>query len=171
MSEIIWVPGAVGTLPFIVDESDFDRFSGEAWHLAGCGMLYAKRRSTRAERAAGHGCRVKLHRLIMGAGPDEFVDHINADKLDCRKANLRICTRGQNNMNKGRQQVNNTSGERGVYRKINRWVVKLGFRGRAVHGGSFVEFADAVRAKRRLEADLYGEFGSARHLGHSAEVA
>jgi hypothetical protein len=171
MSEIIWITGGKVEVPFTVDEDDFDRFSGEAWHLSRGDMLYAKRRSTKAERAAGHGIRVKLHRLIMNAGPGEFVDHLNADKTDCRKVNLRICTRGQNNMNKGPMQSNNTSGERGVYRKINRWVVKLGLCGRAYHGGSFVAFEDAVRAKRALEAKLYGEFGTARHLGHSSAVA
>ena len=41
------------------------------------------------------------------------VDHINGDRLDNRRQNLRVCTQGQNNCNR-LERVDNTSGFRGV---------------------------------------------------------
>jgi hypothetical protein len=45
---------------------------------------------------------------------DMVVDHINGNSLDCRKVNMRICTQAENNQNKTRLSINNTSGIRGV---------------------------------------------------------
>lgn len=43
----------------------------------------------------------KLHRLVINAKDGEEVDHINRNKLDNRRINLRICTRQENLMNRG----------------------------------------------------------------------
>ena len=44
---------------------------------------------------------VKMHRLILDvADPGKVVDHINHNKLDNRKENLRICTQADNTRNK-----------------------------------------------------------------------
>ena len=58
----------------------------------GSGGRYATRTSC--------GKTIYLHREILCAAPGEFVDHINRDKLDNRRANLRIATRSQNNINR-----------------------------------------------------------------------
>ena len=56
-----------------------------------------------------------MHRQILGLsfGDKSCVDHINCDKLDNRKSNLRICNRTQNNHNIGLSK-RNKSGVKGV---------------------------------------------------------
>ncbi|WOL25710.1 hypothetical protein [Pectobacterium phage PcaP2EGY] len=42
---------------------------------------------------------VKLHRYVVKAKCNEIVDHINGNKLDNRRCNLRVTTNGQNRAN------------------------------------------------------------------------
>src|SRR5262245_268923 len=43
---------------------------------------------------------VHLHRLIVNAQPDQIVDHIDRNPLNCRRSNLRIVNRFQNQWNR-----------------------------------------------------------------------
>ena len=55
-----------------------------------------------------------LHREVMNPADGAVVDHINGDKVDCRKSNLRVCTQQENSYN-ARVRSDNKSGVRGVY--------------------------------------------------------
>jgi len=46
--------------------------------------------------ATPHGKTVLLHRLIMRAQQGTEIDHLDGDRLDNRKSNLRFCTRAEN---------------------------------------------------------------------------
>lgn len=58
-----------------------------------------------------NGESVGLHNIILNK---KFIDHINRNGLDNRKANLRPASHSQQNMNKGLQS-NNKSGYRGIF--------------------------------------------------------
>jgi len=47
----------------------------------------------------GWSKKILLHRAIMQPDKDQFIDHKNGNGLDCRRSNLRICTKGENNRN------------------------------------------------------------------------
>jgi len=62
----------------------------------------------------------RLHRFIMNAKKGEIVDHINNNKLDNRKSNLRIVTYSQNGQNKIKRQ-NTSSKFIGVSKASKHW--------------------------------------------------
>lgn len=72
-----------------VDDSDYKKYNHLRWHLSDTG--YAVRRN--------HGETTRLHRLIMDCPEGMVVDHLNGNKLDCRKSNMRICTQEENAKN------------------------------------------------------------------------
>ncbi len=55
-----------------------------------------------------------LHNYIMQTPKGFIVDHINGNKLDCRKENLRICTLAENNQNIISVKKNNKTGIKGI---------------------------------------------------------
>ena len=59
-----------------------------------------------------------MHRLVMDAKQGAVVDHINHNKLDNRKSNLRVVTVQANGLNRWGNK-NNSSGHRGVYQLPN----------------------------------------------------
>jgi hypothetical protein len=92
-------------------------------------------------------------------GRDFVVDHINRDPLDNRRSNLRICDYCENAANHSIQK-NNTSGVTGVYYdKIHdRWMAKIGYRGKLIHLGFFDDKNDAIKARKRAEKEYHGRF-------------
>ncbi|MBE6666531.1 MAG: AP2 domain-containing protein [Ruminococcaceae bacterium] len=54
----------------------------------------------------------------------------------------------------------NTSGVRGVYydKKTKKWRARLKFKGKLMNFGTYENFDDAVKARKRAEEEYYGEF-------------
>ena len=54
----------------------------------------------------------------------------------------------------------NTSGARGVYleRKTGKWRARLRFKGKTYNFGTYANFDDAVKARKKAEQLIYGEF-------------
>ncbi|QDV72476.1 HNH endonuclease [Botrimarina mediterranea] len=139
----------------LVDDEDYDRLvSRGSW------FFQAEGYAVRNERRPGGGQQmVKMHRLIMNA-PDGFdVDHINNDKLDNRRVNLRLCSRAQNCRNRG-PQANNPSGLKGVFfdRQHRRWTAQIRFDQRRYFLGRFTNPFDAAAAYDRAAKQHFGEF-------------
>jgi len=76
----------------IIDDDDFERAIKFRWYLDSKG--YAKRNIRRSD---GYKTIQFLSRFIMDAAVGIQVDHINGNKLDNRKSELRLCTHQQNN--------------------------------------------------------------------------
>lgn len=136
-----------------VDDEDFERLSEYSWYMVSRGNSYAARFEEKKTRY--------LHREIMGIAVGERVeiDHINRDKLDNRKSNLRICTRGQNQVNKPIQK-NNTSGYKGVSwnKRLGRWVAYISENGKAKQLGLFNTKEEAAMAYNKKCIEVSGKF-------------
>jgi hypothetical protein len=94
---------------------------------------------------------LKLHRFILSPPENMEVDHINHNKLDNRRSNLRIVTKSQNQMN---------SKAKGVYWSSVRqkWFAGLTKNKKSYTKGYFNDIQDAIRVRRELERVHFGEF-------------
>ena len=93
-----------------------------------------------------------MHRFIMNCPKDMVVDHINRDRLDNRKTNLRICTIQQNAINRGLVS-NNTSGFTGVSYDDHgkkKWRTIFTINGKVIRK-RFCYKSDAIRYRLVLE--------------------
>jgi hypothetical protein len=127
----------------------------------GYGVYWSPSRWGYARRRLKDGSAEFMHRVIMGCvnGDGLIVDHINRDKLDNRRENLRFVTQAQNAQNQDSRY--GTSGHRGVsYRsRDKKWVVMHGLGGRAVYGGSFDTEEEAIEVARAWRAKHYTHSG------------
>lgn len=145
----------------LVDEEDYERVSRHSWHLHP-----ANRTNTKSyARARINGKMILLHRYILGVAPDRVTDHRNRNGLDCRRENLRVCTRSQNACNVEARRTNKT-GFKGVYAlKDGRFTSMLRIkdlsspRGRRdYYGGTFNDPASAARAYDALAVQYHREY-------------
>jgi hypothetical protein len=139
----------------LVDESDFEWLNRDKWHLD---EGYAVRTCY-----AGRKCKVYMHRAIMGAfKPGIQVDHINQNKLDNRRCNLRFCTNAQNKRNQFKRKGVSQSKFKGVYfkkhLKLKPWVAQIRLDGKLIHLGCYAEEWAAAIAYNTAAVFHYGEF-------------
>jgi hypothetical protein len=137
-------PGAVsipvaGTLePAFVDPDDVSLIEDRRWRVS----------DGYAVASLNQGKTLRMHRVIMGLafGDGLEVDHMNHDRLDNRRVNLRVVTHAQNDQN--RPSLQRTSMYRGVsWDKLNHsWRATVRPEGRQITLGHYVAELDAARA-------------------------
>jgi hypothetical protein len=138
-----------GLLPeILVDDCDRTRVEAlPAWFLCANGYVRTNRWV-----APGKKRYISLHRYILNPPTGVPVDHINGNKLDNRRANLRLASNGLNNQNISRNK-RNKSGYRGVsYAQANRaWRAEVSLKGQDHYLGYYTDklFAAAVASTWR----------------------
>lgn len=142
----------------LVDDEDFGNLNAFRWHVSNYG--YARCNEPTGLAKPRYRL-VSLHRQLVGLafGDVRQVDHINGDRLDNRKANLRICTHAENGRNRGAPR-NNTSGFKGVHfhKQCRKWQAQIKIDGQKKHLGLF-DSAEEAHAAYCLAADLlHGTF-------------
>ena len=88
---------------------------------------------------------VKFHRLVMNAPKGMEVDHINHNKLDNRKANLRIVTKGENGQNQPKRK-NSTSIYYGIIKIGEKYQCTVNYLHTHIHIGIFDNELEAAVA-------------------------
>ncbi len=103
--------------------------------------------------------RILLHELVFGKKEGYIIDHINRNKLDNRKINLRYATISQNGMNK-KIQSNNTSGYTGVYwdKSRDKWIASIQINSKQIYLGRYDDINDAIKARKDAEIKYFGKY-------------
>lgn len=150
-----WVGYANNTgNPFYIDDNDYETVSRYSWYETSYGYLMTRLSVTE---------QIFMHRLIM-FGLDSknngiYIDHINRERRDNRKINLRACTIQENTWNKA-SETNTKSGVRGVswYEPGNKWRAYIGIDSRTISLGYYNDLDEAIKARKEAEKKYWGEF-------------
>jgi hypothetical protein len=150
----------------LIDDEDLELASmGWSAHKGKGDYYYASHRD-------GSGARERywLHNEVMQRvlgrllESEELVDHINRDKLDCRRSNLRVATRSQNEANKTKG-ARGSSKYKGVTKTANgKWKAEITVAGKRRYLGVFKDEVDAAMAYNNAAAIEYGEFAYLNEL-------
>lgn len=128
----------------VIDLDDIDVVSKYKWSLHNNGYV----------RGVHNKKTIYIHRIIMNANSEEEIDHINLDKLDNRKNNLRNCSHSQNCWN--RKSTN--KGIR-VREDLNKkYVSRITLNGVTKHLGYFHSREEALAARIEAEKKYHGEY-------------
>lgn len=137
----------------IVDDNMYDDLSRYKWHLS---YGYAIRGSMHR----GKRTKLLMHRYINKTPGHMGTDHINGNKLDNRKCNLRSVTPSQNQRNISWWR-SNTTGYRGVqisHRKSNPYRAVIYIDGKRISLGNFPTAIEASNAYSSAARIYHGEF-------------
>jgi hypothetical protein len=98
-----------------------------------------------------------MHHYVFGA---IGLDHVNGDKLDNRKENLRRATQQENLRNKAKTESKTSSKYKGVswHSTANRWRAYIVVDYKQIYLGLFDSEEDAAVAYNVKASELFGEF-------------
>lgn len=138
----------------LVDDADYDWLSQWKWYTSYYG--YAVRSVWRDGDNQGL---VFMHRQILDAPEGMYVDHMDGDKLNNVRPNIRLATNAQNLCNRGPNK-NNTSGFKGVSwnKRSGKWRSQIWKDGVTHHLGLFADLREAASAYDKAALELHGEF-------------
>lgn len=153
VGEIAMVPLTRGLFS-IIDAADVDLVAGVNWYAGS--NNYAQRK-VKVKR--GRQDMVRLHRHITGARDGLYVDHINGNPLDNRRANLREATNSQNQAN-ARKRSGSVSPLKGVtwMRSSRKWRAQIKRDGKTIYLGCFDTEQGAHEAYAAAAPIVHGEF-------------
>jgi hypothetical protein len=136
----------------LISPTDLERFGHLKWGrdargYARCSVIEDGRKRT-----------LYLHREILELRPGDgwYGDHINGDKLDNRRFNLRVCTHAQNTRNS--KSRGGASQYIGVHKYYGVWRTQVILDGRIVWRGEFRDEVEAAQARDVAARKYHGRF-------------
>lgn len=141
----------------MLDAEDVTWASQWTWRLSSEGY------AVRSEVRDGKKVTIQLHRELIGTPTGLVTDHINGNRLDNRKGNLRSATVSQNNANS--RDRRRKSKYRGVYwhGRARKWCAQITVNGHARHLGLFESQEAAAEAYDQAAKRAWPGFATLNH--------
>ena len=135
----------------LVDDDDYPDLSAMKWR-------YNHGYAVRTVRLAARRYALYMHRYLLDAPPEFEVDHIDGDRLNNQRSNLRLATRRQNQLNKG-PYPNSVSGFKGVtMTPSGKYQAYIELDGHRITLGAYEDVTQAVLLRDAAARQCYGEF-------------
>ncbi len=137
-----------------VDAADYPELSKHTWR-------YENGYAARWEK----GKRILMHRQIMKPPAHMVVDHIDSNRANNCRSNLRVCTPAENQQNQ-RKRHGSRSRFKGVLfdKQRQKWFAVCQAGGKYHWRGYFDDEIEAARAYDRMAVELCGEFARVNFL-------
>jgi len=133
----------------IVDREHYDKVIEHSWQFHSQGY------------AANTNIGELLHQFIIFMEVDFYIgiiDHINGDKLDCRRENLRLTNKSVN-MQTSKKRKGTSSKYKGVcyIKRVDKWLVYINANGSRSYLGTYSSETEAALAYNSEVVNLYGD--------------
>jgi len=106
---------------------------------------------------------VLLHRMVLKTPSNMDTDHINGNILDCRLANLRVCTTQQNLRNRSTTNNRKYKGTNYV-KKINKWAARIMIDRKMIYLGCYKTEKKAAQAYNKAALKYFGRFAKLNNV-------
>ena len=146
-------------VPFFIDDEDYPIVLQHTWHCSHYGYIATRH----------NGSILFLHRLIMNTPNEIKTDHINGNKLDNQKSNLRVCTTAQNSRNR-KKKPGCSSKYKGVYWDKFKWHSQITYNFKTMHLGLFNNEEEAAMAYNIKATEFFGEYANLNKIEKTKDV-
>lgn len=154
MKEIVLSGGKLVTL---VDADSYESLI--QWNWCFDERYVYRRHHLRMEGKKQIHQKIYLHKLVNNTPEGLDTDHINGNKLDNRRCNLRVATRSQNSANR-KKNPKHTSKYKGVHwhNHTKKWKAEIKINGKKKYLGVFISEEDAAAAYDTAARELFSEY-------------
>lgn len=156
----------------LVDDQDFEYLNQWKWHIHSKSSIYASRSFNYKSAETGKWtCKqIFMHHIILPTPEGLFVDHINGNRLDNTRKNLRLCTIEENARNS--KACNNKGNPKGITWKpsLKKWEAKIRANKKTLYLGVYKEIEDAARAYDEAAKIYFGDFARLNNVGELHKI-
>lgn len=125
-----------------IDKIDYDKIKNYGWNINGWGYVQA----TINKKS------IKIHKILMPI-KDKIVDHINRNRLDNCRSNLRYTSRSINSLNKNTTKRNKANCNGVNYYNIQaKWRCDITINGKRIFLGYFSNKLLAISVRKEAES-------------------
>lgn len=147
----------------IISNKDHKRVSKYKWFCSKQRKCFYARRTNYPDKKV-----IYLHRFIMRVLNKKIqIDHKDGNGLNNTRKNLRLCTSGQNAMNKSiTLGISKTSKFKGVQLNLRnmRWISVINFNRKLIHLGTFDSQKEAAIKYDKSAVKYFGKFAKTNKM-------